>query len=305
MNEYERIALLHFRNFEGAHLFPSWRSWLWYGWIGSFALFVWTIGNYLQARSAPVSSDPLWPMIGAELLFLAASGLIARQKHQATLAASDASPDDNSGSRLETARARSLELLLGVKATEFASTAKDIAELLQLRERFRLASDFEMSDVTKMVYDRDSKARLLAMVLAGVAAFVALLARAEPTTLPSMFDVLADSGLRSLLIALSIIVAIVFGLGLAAWIMMRQIAEGIHHWMMGLTRGHYASKEAIRYMVRDLVRLHHPTEPNEIRPPQLRRCVARSRGELKPVTAWSAATSQSVRRIHPGPRQAG
>ncbi len=263
MDEYARIALLHFRRFEGAALYPSLLGWRWPLWFMLLGLFLWAAVDAFAPAHLAKDDWRVWRMLAAEVAFLLMCNAIAGYKRRRILAAHAQSQEASDS--MSRARARSLEELLGIKASNFASTAKEVTDLLDLREQHRLASDFTWSHLMLMIYDPGSKARLLTVVLAALATFVALLTRTEPTSLANVLDVLFDKSALTLLMVLLLAAAVAFGLFWGVVFIMRLVLDVLRHRLIGLEIGEFRSDYAIRYMVRDLVLLHKPGARKEVR----------------------------------------
>ena len=256
-----RRANRYFLEFEGRHLYPKLLSWYWGVWVVTAGAF--GVSAYINLfRYSHVATPWRAGMFVCEILFLGACAAIGGYKTKKAMAGA---PKDRSerGPYMDNKRRAMLEKICGIDASKFAAAAKECSDLIATKKDFRVAADASVSDMLRNIYDPDSKARILALLLSGAAIFVALLNHSVPAEDINILQAWSDPGFAMLLkLMLSSAVA-----GFGLWIGMRVLA-GVamelvkSFWAIrpGATHG---SKMALNYFVRDLIRLHMPARAEE------------------------------------------
>ena len=148
-----------------------------------------------------------------------------------------------------------LSTAVSVASSDFLKTAKEIDDLLSLQRRFRKYSDLTASDFWRKVYDKDSKARLLTLLIAVVTMTVALSVRSN-ATLEALFDVYSEPGNRQFMVFIAGMAVLMFVVFVGLQILTLTVVDGLALWAIKLSRGSMFSGWLLSYLVRDLV-LHH------------------------------------------------
>jgi hypothetical protein len=99
---------------------------------------------------------------------------------------------------------------------------------------------------------------LLAIALAAMAVFVALLIRSMPETTPTLFDVIAASDTWSGISTLLVLTIAVFGVWIGVRMLIRLVIEVVGSWLAGWGLKGLGRHHAVQYLIRDLIALHQP-----------------------------------------------
>lgn len=123
MDKFYEIAELYFREFEGTHLYPKLRSWVWVLWLvalsyAGYLFFYQSIGNHISPSN--------WETVLALGSILLAYGAVQDHKSKALTKWNGDSPK---------ARIKTLERLTGASSSEFLRIANDLTALMQLRQQ--------------------------------------------------------------------------------------------------------------------------------------------------------------------------
>lgn len=129
-----------------------------------------------------------------------------------------------------------------------------------MQKTHRLRNEYDLADLSRKIYDPDSKARLLAIFLGALALFVALTSKQLPEGTPNLLEILADDGVWQLLRFAVAIAAILFGIWVGVQAALAAGIDAAATWWVKLF-GRKRSRLALRYLLRDLVRLHIPVGP--------------------------------------------
>lgn len=179
MDEITHRAKQYFLEFEARHLYPSLLSWYWSVWFviaiafGVFAYF----GLVHAGRSGLRYERAL--MLASEIAFLVSCFVIGAYKNKRVQDGAPKSPSKRHA-YMDKKRRVALERICGVDASRFASAAKECSDLIAMRKIFRFVSDASIGDILRNVYEPDSKARILSLLLSAAAIFVALLNHSVP-----------------------------------------------------------------------------------------------------------------------------
>ena len=257
MNEYYRLADRYFRAFEDRKLYPSWRNWHWYAWTASVVALGFFAHHQIGLPARDVGGFSTFVMLAIDLCIAGTAVQISSFKERSVLAAARAEHGQAFGS-LDDCRTAVLESLLGTKADKFAATAKECSDLLALQKAHRLRNDFDLADLWRKIYDPDSKARLLAIVMGALALFVALMSKQLPEGSPTLLEILADSGVWQLVRFVVVVAVVVFGLWVGVHAALSAGINATATWWVKLFGRSKRSRLALRYLLKDLVRLHMP-----------------------------------------------
>lgn len=267
MDEYYKMASHYFDVFEGRRFFPGWKSWHWYAFTLTFAAFIYVIYRYFFShQELPANA---WLLLGSEIFFLLSCGAIALYHFKASVRENSQDNGLRPLARWRLAKRKKLEILTGCPASAFKSLVDEIMQLHALEQLHRPSSDRGWGQVWKMVYDRDSKARIW-MVITGVLGFcVGLLGKAEAS---SLLDFLTDH--QKIIINIGVLVLLYFCLWIVSALLGMQLLESISHFLASLFPHIENNQTALKYLVRDLIRLHVPAS---MQPPSPHRALRPTR----------------------------
>jgi len=277
MNQYFLIASSYFRALEGRQLYPPFRSWYWCGWLLSAAVLLFAFGA-VALRPHGLGNAETFLLMLAEAPFLVASLSIKQYRERAVLESLQVEGSD-APNTMDGCRRVLLERLCGVPADKFAALAKECSDLLALQRTHHLWPDSFRERYLPKIYDPESKSRLLTLVLSSLAIFVALFNRSWSDSSPSIIEVLADPGVRSLVATVVIAAALLFFALLGLQAVASMVAGEVATWWAKLTGRTSKGRLALRYLMRDLVLLHQsmpvgaqptptvPRAPQEYAPP--------------------------------------
>lgn len=258
MNEYHAIARKYFRQVEGWHLYRTQGDgllWLWLilavVWVGSFAPLLRSVGDWV------IFAVWLAWVLALELVVLLVGSRILEKK-RAALIAEVASKYSAVLKDEHECRVFLLTKLLEHPAERFFGVAKEISDLLKLRQEFRGRNEIEFEFYWKMIYDRDSKPRLVAVTLAAITLLTALMIRALPDD-SSIFEVFADQRLLGSLGDLVMLSAVLFLMLVGARAILGVVWHAVTIWSAKFLESKESST-ALRYLARDLILLHKPGE---------------------------------------------
>lgn len=258
MNEYHAIARKYFRQVEGWHLYRTQGDgllWLWLAlavfWIASFVPLARSIGDWVMFAvwlAGVLVLELVVLFIGSRILDRKRAALIAEVTKEYSVVLKDE----------QECRVFLLTKLLEGPTNRFFAVAKEISDLLKLRQEFRGRNEIEFEFYWRMIYDRDSKARLTAVTLAAITVFTALTIRALPEG-ASIFDVLANQPLLARLGDVVMVSAVLFLMLVGARALLGVVWHAVTIWgAKSLTSKE--SSTVLRYLARDLILLHKPVE---------------------------------------------
>lgn len=268
MNVYHEIANNYFRQMEGWYLYRKQARGLL--WIWAVVGVIW-FASLIPLGKAIFNADwlmyCLWLacVVALEGVLLTIGARVQKRKHAALMEAI------NTKYAVATKCEQECRLLLLTKLLErsperFFSTAKEISDLLKLRQEFRARNESEPGFFWRAIYDRESKPRLLAVTLAAITVFTALTIRSLPEG-PSIFELVADRRLLAALGALVMTSAAFFLVLIGA----RAIAGVVWHAVTIWVAKTVATKQsvtALNYLVRDLIFHHKPVDATQAEIPQ-------------------------------------
>jgi hypothetical protein len=258
MNEYHAIARKYFRQVEGWHLYRTQGDglrWLWLAlavfWIASFVPLARSIGDWVMFAAwlaGVLVLELVVLFIGSRILDRKRAALIAEVTKEYSVVLKDE----------QECRVFLLTKLLEGPTNGFFAVAKEISDLLKLRQEFRGRNEIEFEFYWRMIYDRDSKARLTAVTLAAITVFTALTIRALPEG-ASIFDILANQPLLSRLGDVVMVSAVLFLMLVGARALLGVVWHAVTIWgAKSLTSKE--SSTVLHYLARDLILLHKPVE---------------------------------------------
>lgn len=254
MNEYHAIARQYFQRVEGWHLYRvqgDGMLWLWLviavAWGISFIPLLMSVGDLSQFWRWLVL------VLVLEMVVLAIGGINQKRKREALAD----SVNEEFGVQVvqeDECRALLLMKLVDRPRHEFLATAKEIRDLLALRNEFRGGQELEAGSYLRHVYDPDSKARLLAVTLAAITVITALTLRSAPEGL-AIIELFSSPSLLRALGTLVLLSASVFVIAVGLRAMFRVVWGATTIWV-AKTIPSKESTTALRRLARDLVLLH-------------------------------------------------
>lgn len=245
LKHYLDLAKQYFQQLEGLQLYPSYRSpWFW-AWV--IATGIWFRALGLLAAQPSGVGDMYLPVLLPELFWVGITLRIGVLKERRLVATTNQRLGTSFSLATE-CRCHLLSTVMEMQPSEYLKTAKEIDDLLALQKRFRKYSDFSASELARTIYDRDSKARLLALV-------IALAARSD-ATLETVFEVYSESGNRDFLVWLAGVSLIVYMASVGLRMLTLAGMDFLALWFSKLSRGSAFSGWLLSYLARDLVRYH-------------------------------------------------
>jgi hypothetical protein len=140
MNEYLKMARRYFDAFEGRQLYPSLKTWHWWGWCTSLLALIACLRLGATQGTNAQGNLPTLTMYLAEALFVAMSLSIDSYKKHAVLAAAEAL-HGKSFCTVDDCRREALERICGVPSDKFVAVAKECADLIALQKTHGLSAD--------------------------------------------------------------------------------------------------------------------------------------------------------------------
>lgn len=256
MDHYMKIAGEHLEEFEGWSLYPGWRSgYVWAGILLAIGWLLALVGVIMQSghRFTFMRWD-VATVVLFEILWLIALQKIQDSKDIATLGIATEKYKRKFVTVGE-CRSHALVTNLGIEQSRFLGAAKECKELIDLQRMFRIRADADVAYYLRKVYDPESKARLMAIVLAAISFIAALTVRSIPGDL-EVFDLVSNQSFHALMILLLLGTAFVYFVGIGMLALGQIVWEGIVMWIVksGVDKG--KNLTALRYLIRDLVRFH-------------------------------------------------
>lgn len=259
MDEFHAIARTYFRQVEGWHLYRNEGDkllWLWTALVALGALcLVWPLWDAIRTSEWVQYGIWLGIILVIEVLVLAITSRILKRK-SAALIAEVAEQHSFVMKTEQECRAFLLSKLLDRPTDKFFIVAKEISDLLKMRQEFRALHESEPDHFWRSVYDRDSKPRLIAVTLGAITLFTALTIRSIPEG-PSLFDVLNNEASLAFVWKFVLLCGSMFLLLVLA----RVVGTNFWHvatiwWTKSVSSKE--SRTALRHLARDLVLYHKP-----------------------------------------------
>lgn len=263
MNHYYAAARAYFRRMEGWHLYPSYREPHLWVWGGLVVAWFWSIYAYVAGVSQHgLSYKGLFFVVLFEAAVLLLAGEIKKRRARRVLAAAAEHPRGAVTSE-EEFRVRALEDQLQVRKDQFFEVAKEIRDMLAMRSQFRKGSEIDSSFFLHSIYAPEGKQRVLTLLICALTVFTALMARTED--LPPIVEVLTQQGVQQWLATVVVLASCAFLMLVGIRAILSVMWSAVVTWT-AKTIPTNESDIALRYMVRDLVRLHRPAGLSVSRP---------------------------------------
>lgn len=194
MDKYYAMAAEYFHTFEGKQFYPQLLSKPWICWFLTGAAFAISIGSSLLLRS--------WLWVGLmyffEVLFLVCVFWIDKLQWEKQKKHFGLRTDDPK-THLDEIKLLYLKRITHKTPDSFATTVKEIADLKATQTRFSTPK----INIHRLIYDPDSKPRLIAITLSSIALFGALLVNTTEIPLVSLLALIADDSFGSYLLKLA------------------------------------------------------------------------------------------------------
>lgn len=254
MKYYLDIAGKYFRHFEGHHLYPSfgnYRLWLWFIASGAwgYSLFHFSSSGYAAGGASAFPSIVL-----PEAAWLGIIFWIRAWKDRQIVDATNKALSTNFKS-MDQCRLHMLRSVVGKESSDFLGVAKEIDDLVSLKRRFRKHSDLTWAEFARSIYDSDSKARLLTLVIVLVSTTVALSVRSD-ATLDAVFGLFFEPSGQGFLAFLAVISTLIFFAFIGLRVFAFTVIEVIAAWSIKLLGETMSPNWLLSYLVRDLVAFH-------------------------------------------------
>lgn len=255
MNDYVEVAKKYFRDLDGLHLYP-WRSTWFQAWVVSTVVWFLALVVFFAFHRDLGLGTGIPIILVPELLWLALTFRIQTLKESRMVEETNARLGTSFSSPAE---CRRHVLADAVKASppDFLRIAKEIDDLIGLQRRFRKSSDQSWAELWRRIYDRDSKARLLTLMIALLSMIVALTARSN-ATLETLFEVYSEPSARSFMAVISLLAATLFALTIGFQVFVRTLLDGLASWSTKLFGG--SQQWLLGYLVRDLIKYYGADE---------------------------------------------
>jgi hypothetical protein len=256
MDKYYAMAAEYFHTFEGKQFYPNIISFQWACWCITGAAFfgcmAMALGSKFGYELWLQTATWLYPMYTAEVLFLLCNVWIERTqfKHQKQHFGLRA---DEPHKHLAQVRHMYLLRITQQPASSFAAVVKEIAELRTNQSRFSTPA----INYWRLLYDPDSKARLLAIALSSFALFVALISRTADVPLPSLLEYMADDAFPSFLGSLAWIAVSIFVSGYGIYYGFIRIKGFLVSWL-ARWKWKVADEYVLQYFVSALIAQYDP-----------------------------------------------
>jgi len=258
LKDYIDIAKLYFRHLEGLHLYPSLKTPWALAWLAVTAVWLGTLARFAILDHSSRDEMGIATILVPEVLWLLVTFRIQALKERRLVEETNRHLGTSFNSPSE-CRRHVLAAAVAAHPSEFLRFAKEIDELISLKRKFRKYSDLSWTELGRKIYDRDSKARLLTLMIALVSITVALAAKSD-ATLETLFEVYSEPTARDFLLMVAAWTAILFALYIGLQVLVRTIIDGLALWSIKLLGG--SPRWLLEYLVRDLVMYHSSIESN-------------------------------------------
>lgn len=257
MDDYYKLAAAYFKEFEPRSSFPDFKSYHWYLWMLSLAVFFF-FGYQVFFAAIPADRKPYVHMFLAETAFLVSCALIALYRFNHTVQATSASSDLKPVERIAFSKREKLEELLERPAWKFMATAKEIIELRALERACRTTSDKDFAELFPKIYDPESKARLLTLMTALIGLVIAFLGKNEAL---NFMETMGDEGTWAFLKTLVQLAVVTFVACVVAYQVLRQLYELVLYLFSSIFPVLHNRQVTLDYLIRDLIWLHRMEPP--------------------------------------------
>lgn len=249
MDKYYEIAAAYFNEFEGVHLYPRLKSWVWAFWAAGIAGFLqqtWQLLIHSERVNEPI-------FYGSVFVLIVASLAAEEHKNKTLKAAHHLNPN------MRAARIRSLERHTGFAAHQFLQVAQEIDQLRDLRQRYGIRP-LSIRDLFPIPWPK-GQFLMHALTLLGVVA----------TLLSLVFAEIAEEAKAQLtidvigkLIGYSLVYFFLFIMiypnAMYVW---RSLKSSYKTWRARLHKSTSGNTVHLEYLVNHLVQFHQPHKNND------------------------------------------
>lgn len=249
MDKYYEIAAAYFNEFEGVHLYPRLKSWVWLFWSAGIACFLqqaWMMFVHSQTVNSPIFYSSI-------VVLMVASVAAEEHKSKSLKAAHNLSPN------IKAARIRSLERHTGFPAHQFLLVAQEIEQLRDLRQRYGIRP-LSVRDLFPIPWPK-GQFLMHALTLLGVLA--ALLSLVFPEIAEEAKAQLTGDVIGKFigyLLLYFIFSLLIYPNAMYVW---RALKSTYRIWRARLQRSASGSTVHLEYLVNHLVQFHQPDKTND------------------------------------------
>jgi len=193
-------------------------------------------------------------MLAAEVVWLIAGFNMSAWKDRQAVEIVNARLGTNF-KRLVECRLIVLAEIIPVPRTDYLRFVKDMNDARLLNRTFKRYSDFEPSEIWKAIYDRESKARLLALTIAVISMLVALVAKSN-VTLDTLFDLYSEPSVTRLLSRIESLAVAIFAIFIGFKLIALSVVDFLMSWSIRFFGKSVFSDWLLSYLARDLLRFH-------------------------------------------------
>lgn len=270
MDKYYEMAAEYFQKVEGRHLYPKLFSLYWLAWSVTIIGFAYLFGSFILSIFTEDTPPSIWWMFGFEVAFLLSVVAIQVHKQYKLLEGEADAPIQKTKFKLvktKHLRVKHLTTATGKTPDQYAATAKEISDLMAFEKASRTIFDIEFRDVIRALYDPESKARILSLLLALAALLVTLLKGSEVAPLADLIPEIEKKGG----IAIFSVVALVRGalyfsaIG-CAYVAINQVFFVLTFWLSKFSWSKAGNRTMLNHMLRDLVMSYDPTAKPKVEP---------------------------------------
>lgn len=152
-------------------------------------------------------------------------------------------------------RLQMLRSVTGKEPSDFLDVAQEIDDLVSLKRKFRKNSELTWGEFIRSIYDSDSKARLLTLMLVLVSTTVALSVRND-VTLDTMFDLFIDPSGQHFLLTLALFATVIFFGLIGLRVFVFTLVELVISWSIKFLGESVSPGWLLSYFIRNLVTYH-------------------------------------------------
>lgn len=270
MDKYYEMAAEYFQRVEGRHLYPDLISFYWLAWSVTMIGFAYCFGSFLLSIFTEHKPTPLWWMFGFEVAFIFSVVAIQVHKQNKLLESESNALSQKKKFKFEKTkhlRVKHLTTVIGKTPDQFAATAKEISDLMNFEKACRTIFDIEFRDVIRALYDPESKARILSLLLALAALLVTLLKGSEMAPLADLIPEIEKKGGIAIFSVIVIVRGILYFSALGCvYVAISQIFFVLTFWLSKFSWSQAGNKTMLNHMLRDLVMSYDPTAKPEEKP---------------------------------------
>ncbi|WP_139200848.1 hypothetical protein [Polaromonas sp. JS666] len=250
-----KIAADYFEEFEGWHLYPGLKNK--YFLFTVAAGFFWLLSIWWFLASAVEKESLVWQtlaVLGFQMSWMLLLDELKKLKNTEVLRLS-VNKYQQSFNSIDDCKSFVLTRVLRLEQAKFLAVAKECQDLLSLKKAFKVRPEWSMNFLWRKIYDPESKARLLGIVLASISVLAALTVRSIPVEI-DVFEILSDRMIQSLILFLVLAAALAYFVLVGVLAALQFLVEGATMWFvrLGIDKGKHLTP--LYYFIGDLVQLH-------------------------------------------------